>query len=254
MSLAFFGFKKEITPKRVSLLGSPNGLPNTGPLKITQGTPLAVAENDLIENIGGHLYFTSGGVRYPLDQQVPRSYTSLGTAIKYQPVGFNLQQANSSILLLDNRLTIVATFIETSEPINGLKFLPTVTGNYTGDNNNKAGLYSYDGAGNLTLVASSANNAALWTSAAGSIQSVPFTAPYVPLPGLYFMARLYNFSAVVTNPEFAGIVLSSAGQNSVDFTFSGKLYGTVIGINDLPASTTMAAFGTTSNVHWIAPY
>lgn len=45
------------------------GTAGTAPLKLTSGTNLATPENGAIEYNGTHLYFTTGGTRYQLDQQ-----------------------------------------------------------------------------------------------------------------------------------------------------------------------------------------
>lgn len=258
--LAFFGFKKDITPKRLSLLGSPNGNPNTGPLKIGQGTPLAVPENDSIENIGGVLYFTSGGLRTQIgssSESMLAALAALGSPIKYQAVGISLQMATSPDQLVDGRGRFTAVYVPAAGVITGIKVLPTVVGNYTPDNNNRIGLYSYDGAGTLTLVASSANNGALWTAPANVIQTIPFSAPYnLVTPGIYFVALLYNNSAFVTNPQLAGIALISSAQGSIDFTNNAKLYAvTGVGQNDLPTPQGMAGIATTTtSAIWVALY
>lgn len=258
MKLVHFGSKDQNTPRRLRLVGSVAGAARTGPLNIAQGVPLVVPEDDLIENIAGVLYFTSGGVRTPIasgSESVLAAFTALGSPIKYQAVGVPLQLANSSDPLLDNRARFIGVYVPTAGVITGIKVLPTVLGNYTGDNNNRIGLYSYDSAGTLTLVASSANNANLWTSAANAIQTIPFSAPYnLVTPGMYFVALLYSNSAVVANPQFATYTGVSIGQSAIDFTFNAKLYSTILGMNDLPANQGFAGLTATSTAIWVALY
>jgi hypothetical protein len=44
---------------------------NTAPLKFNSGTVLTAVENGAMEYDGTHLYFSTGGVRYQIDQQTP---------------------------------------------------------------------------------------------------------------------------------------------------------------------------------------
>lgn len=178
-------------------------------------------------------------------------YTALGSVIKAQSFPLNL--ADSSSAMLDGRFRFTAIYLPTAQTLTGVKVFPTVTGNYTGDNNNRVGLYSYSG-GTMTLVASCANSATLWQSAASAIQTIAFSSTYAAAAGLYFVGMVYNNSAQVTAPVFAGITATDAGQMSADFTNSAKVSGLITGQTDLPATQAMSGVTATSFNTWVALY
>ena len=124
--------------------------------------------------------------------------------------------------------------------LTGVKWIQRTQGNYTADNNNKVGLYSYSG-GTLTLVASCADDGNLWKGASNSVQSKAFSSTYVTLTNTqYFVAFLYNNSAQVTAP-FISIL-----TYQLDFTNSAKLSSTKGATTDLPATQAMS--GTVANL------
>lgn len=186
-------------------------------------------------------------------------YKKLGSAIISHTVDFPLAYCNTSSNLTDGQLRFTA-LQPLSEPVTltGLKVYARVQGAYTGDNNNRVGLYSYaPGTGTLTLVASSDNNATLWTGAANSVQNIPFSATYNAAPGIYFAAILYNNSVQTTAPALAtGTALNNGAMAGTAYGFSNsaKLYGTVNTQTNLPSTIAMSSITAATAPTWVALY
>lgn len=185
------------------------------------------------------------------------AYSMLGCVMVAETVGQKLMYSNVSTALVDGQIKYVAVCLPKFEVLDGIRVYVRVLGSYTGDQNNRVGLYSYNiNTGLLTLVASSANSATLWTSAANAGQTIPFSASYNASPGIYFVAFIYNNSAQTTAPSLAsGIALNNAamGSTAYGFTNSAKLYGTSTG-TDLPATINMSAITTSLIPSWVAVY
>lgn len=180
---------------------------------------------------------------------------ALGSPIKAETVGQKLGYSNVSTALVDGQIKYTAAYLPNAQTLTGIKLYVRVLGVYTGDNNNRIGLYSYSG-GVLTLVASSANSATLWTSAANAVQTIPFSVPYVATAGVYVVGFVYNNSVQTTAPALAsGVALSNLVMASTvwGFTNSAKLYGTSSG-TDLPASINMTAITASVIPSWVALY
>ena len=183
------------------------------------------------------------------------AYAALGGNFLAETVGQRLSLANVSTNMTDNQIKYTAVYLPKAATITGAKFYVRVLGSYTPDQNNRIGLYSYSG-GTLTLVASCANTAALWTSGANAIQTIPFTTPYAAAAGIYYVAFLYNNSAQVTGPALGSCVaLNNAAMSGTayGFTNSAKLHGTSTG-NDIPASIAMTAITASTITSWVALY
>lgn len=183
------------------------------------------------------------------------AYQALGSPIVTETVAQKLQISNTSTPMVDNQIKYTAVFLPKAASLTGVKVYVRVLGVYTGDNNNRIGLYSYS-AGVLTLVASSTNSSTLWTSAANAIQTIPFTTPYTATSNIYFVAFLYNQSAQTTAPSLAsGVVLNNLAMAStaMGFSNSAKLHGTSLG-NDLPASINMSAITGSAIPSWVSLY
>lgn len=185
------------------------------------------------------------------------AYAALGSPIKAETVGQKLQFANVATNMVDGQIKYTAIYLPKAATLTGVKFYVRTVGSYTADNNNRVGLYSYNGTnGNLTLVASSANSAALWTSGANAIMTVPFSTPYVATAGIYVVGYIYNSSAQVTAPALSsGVALNNLAMAStaMGFTNSAKLHGTSTG-TDLPSSILMSAITASAIPSWVALY
>lgn len=225
-----------------------NGQPITGPGDI------AVTATASWGSVTGNITTQSDLLSLIIDKDI-LAYQALGCNFKSGTVGQSLFYANTSSSLVDGQIRYIATYLQKAETITGLKVYVRTAGSYTGDNNNRIGLYSYSN-GVLTLVASSANSSSLWTSAANAIQTIPFSSPYAATPGIYFMALIYNQSAQTTAPALAsGVALNNIAMSSTAFGFtnSAKIYG-VSSSTDLPASINMTAVSATATPTWMATY
>lgn len=187
---------------------------------------------------------------------VQLTYTALGSTIKAETVGFNLVRSNTTNASLpDGTIRWVAVYLTKGATLTGVKVYMTVQGNYTGDNNNKVVLCTYSG-GTMTPVASSTNNLNVWKGTANTIVSIPFSSTYVATAGLYYVGLLYNQSAQVTAPAIAqAAALGDAGQSSMDFTNSGKFYGSLASQTDVPSSPFAISTITAGTLpYWVAIY
>lgn len=179
------------------------------------------------------------------ESPIIKIYNALGGALKAEPYWGELSEAGQAFSLVDGRIYFTAVYLEKAATITGASFYQTTQGNFTGDNFNGIGLYTYSG-GNLTQVRVSANDANIWKGTSGSLQKVPFTATYDADPGVYFVAFLYNNSAQTTAPAIAmGGTISSAVYVTLDFTNSAKLSSQLSSQTALP-SPTQAMSGLTS--------
>ena len=182
-------------------------------------------------------------------------YAALGSPILAQTVNQRLEYANTSTNMVDGQIKYEGVYLPKAATLTGIKVYVRVLGAYTGDNNNRVGLYSYSG-GTLTLVASSTNSGTLWTSAANAIQTIPFSSTYAAAAGLYFVGFIYNQSAQTTAPALAsGVALNNLAMTStaMGFTNSAKLHGTSTG-TDIPASIAMSAKTASVIPSWVSLY
>lgn len=183
------------------------------------------------------------------------AYQALGSPVLAETVGQKLAYSNVSTNMVDGQIKFTAVYLPKAATLTGIKVYVRVLGNYTGDNNNRVGLYSYSG-GVLTLVASSTNSATLWTSAANAIQTIPFSSTYAASAGIYYVGFLYNQSAQTTAPALAsGVALNNLvmGSTALGFTNSAKLYGTANG-TDLTTPINMTAITSSVIPSWVSLY
>lgn len=215
-----------------------------------------LSANDFV----GWIYEEVGDKWFPYGMATPKdldllAYQALGSPFLAETVGQTLSYANTASNLVDGQIRYIAVYLPKAASLTGVKFYVRVQGSYTADNNNRVGLYSYAG-GVLTLVASCANTANLWTSAANAIMTVPFTASYAATSGIYFIALLFNQSAQVTAPALAsGVALNNAAMAGTAYGFanSAKLLG-VSSSADLPASINMTTITASAIPTWAALY
>lgn len=171
-----------------------------------------------------------------------KAYQAMGSSIKAMTIGgMQFPSKSTSAVLTDGQVRFCAVYLSRAQTITGVKWFQIANGNYTADNNNKIGLYSYSG-GTLTLVASCANDGNLWKPGAGVFTSKAFSTPYDALAGLYFVGMLYNNSAQTTAPSLcaSGGTVDDTDQVALDFTNSTKMSASLAGQTDLPASQAMS--------------
>lgn len=174
-----------------------------------------------------------------------KAYQAMGSTIVAQNIDGDISNGTSGATLTDGRIYFQAVYLPVATTLSGVKWYQVTAGSYTGDNENRIGLYSYS-AGTLTLVASSTNDANIWTATSGTIASKAFSSTYAAAAGLYFVAYIYNNSAQTTAPV-VGIINSASSINTVtDFTNSAKTSGLMSGQTALPASQAMSGITASS--------
>ena len=191
---------------------------------------------------------------FPLLDEKILAYQALGSNLIAQNVNGSLgDSTGTSAILIDNRVLYMGVWLPVAQTVTGVKWEQVTQGNYTADNYNGVGLYTYSG-GTLTLVASSTDDGDIWKATAATIASKAFSSPYVAAKGLYFVAYLYCNSAQVTGPT-QGAIFGSIGSNvTVDFTNSAKLSGFQNGQTSLPATVAMSSITAYFTEPWAGLY
>lgn len=234
-------------------LGTPSALVGTNitgtAASLTAGNATTLATS---RNLNNAAFNGSANVLVP--DQNPSIMALLGGAILAEPVTGDVFKTASSANLTDGQVRWVAVYIPGTMTITGIKWIQQTQGNYTADNYNGVGLYSYSG-GNLTLVASSTNDGNIWKATSFTWSSKAFSSTYAASPGLYFAALIYNSSAQTTAPALRVNQLSSDLLNTVDFTNSAKFGASLTAQTTLPAGpTAMSTLATMSGVAYLALY
>lgn len=196
----------------------------------------------------------SGVLSWSHPNAIAKAYQALGSTIKAQSVGTSLDRITSTANHGNQSFVIQAIYLESAQTITGVKWYQGVQGNYTADNYNGVGLYTYSG-GTLTLVASSTNDGDIWKAAANGVREKDFSSAYPASPGLYYVGFMWCRSAVVNIPTFGVVAfLTNSGVNSGDFTNSAKLEGFNSPNTSLPASIAMSSITAGAGYIWLALY
>jgi hypothetical protein len=177
---------------------------------------------------------------------------AMGSVLKAETVGVSWMAATINSTLLDGKERFIPVYLPVAATITGVKFMLSTAGDYTADNENRIGLYTYS-AGTLTLVASSANDGNLWKATADTLASKAFSTPYAAAAGLYFVGVISNWSAVVASPVIKGGATLPAGMVTLDFTNGAKLSGDLTTAT-LVASQAMSGIGSLTSRMWVALY
>lgn len=176
----------------------------------------------------------------------------LGAALKSQNFPINIQSTSSVKALLDARVEYYAINIYEAATITGVKWIQAISGVYTGNEYNGVGLYTYSG-GTLTLVASSTNDANLWTVSTNSLGSKDFTTPYSAAAGIYYVGLLYNQSAQTTAPTIGSKLGHNIGATGL-FTNSASIAMTQNTQTEFPSSVATTSLTATNSYGWVALY
>lgn len=160
---------------------------------------------------------------------------------------------NTSANLVDTRASFYSIYLPKAATLTGVKWYQNTQGNYTGDQNNRVGLYTYS-AGSMTLVASCANDANLYKASSNTFTNKAFSSTYSAVAGLYFICFLYNQSAEVTPPALGQRPVPHAATATFDFTNSAKYSGWITGQTDLPSPQTTAGLTAENNAVWVGLY
>lgn len=174
-------------------------------------------------------------------QQFTYAAPYMGATPKVLPLGLDFQQLTTTFTLSDQTARFIPFFVYTSCDLTGVWFYQSTQGNYTGDEVNGMALYSYDGAGNLTKVAETTNDADFWKGASATWIQKAFSAVYTATPGMYWVEFVYNVSSQTTAP----IIGAAANGNTVAmntlFTNNVQLHASKNSQTTLAATHTMAS-------------
>lgn len=188
-------------------------------------------------------------------QTVPLALQALGSAIKFEPVMGSIWQVTTAAVMTDGQVRFTPIYVSNPTLLTGIAFGQAIQGVFTEDNNNKIGLYKWDGAGTINLVASCANDANLWKNANNTFFKKAFSSTYQADVGLYYAASLYNTSAPSTAPQLGIFATTPATYiNSLDYTTNYKLAMFVNSQTDLAASYAMSALTASPQPFYMAAY
>jgi len=147
-----------------------------------------------------------------------------------------------------------AIYINKRTTLTGAVFFSAVQGNFTANNTNSIGLYSYSG-GTITKIAETANDGNIWKNTSNTWVQVPFSSTVTVAPGLYFIAACYSSSSQTTAPSIGrGNIMLSGAQNSPLTTNSFKLYSFRTGQTTLPSTESMSNLSNLATPFYIAVY
>ena len=180
----------------------------------------------------GNIYVWNG-VEYVLNGLGDAYYTNsyverlkaLGSNILFSTA---LGGSNQSTTGTSQTLFLNSVYINKESLITGISTQQTVLGDFTPNNYNGVGIYSFDVATTTyTLISSSVDDPNLWKTTTGVI-SKNLSSPILLQSGVYFIAILHNASATVAPPSFG--IANSVVSSSVNTNLT------------LPSNTYMSAF------------
>jgi hypothetical protein len=177
---------------------------------------------------------------------------ALGAGVIAQTFDVQFSTATVFHTLSDRQCDFVSIYISSATTLTGVKWIQHTAGNYTGDQYNGWGLFSYSG-GTLTLVASTTNDANIWKGTSGTSQSVAFSSTYSAAEGVYFLAALYNQSAQTTAPVLKAKTSNGSNTSSI-LTNSAKLGGYTLANNSLAASLAISTVTDNPIFYWASVY
>jgi len=180
---------------------------------------------------------------------------ALGSTIKGVNLGTPVfYSQGAAAFLTSGAVRFVPYYLPQSQTITGVKFYQANTANYTGNNYNGVGLYSYS-AGTLTLVASSTNSASFWINTINTWVTKPFSSTYSASAGIYYIGMMYSFSSQTTAPQTIGGSTVNNNFATFDLTNSAKIAGvSATGQTSLPSTISMSNINNTTNVPLIYLY
>jgi hypothetical protein len=249
----------------------------TGSLVVT-GSTIVTGSLTTTGNVNGATPTELGylsGVTSPIQTQLNNlgdisieAYQFLGSQVKAQTIGASILNLSVNTAALQgatggSTIRLIPVYLQTPQTISGITWFQNALGVYTPNNENKVGLYSYNG-GTATLVASSSNDGNMWS---GSY--IPAASSYVTKsfagggsisasPGFYYIAMLMSFSAASTAPTFfasANMASNTVASRALDFTNGAALVAGRTTVASLPGSITVSTYtGVIQTNIWAAIY
>lgn len=163
----------------------------------------------------------SSGSATALD--INTAYGYLGSSIKGYGLTYLDNKFTNSATMTSQQVLFSAYHLPVAKIITGVRFYLNTNGNYTANNYNGVGLYSYS-AGTLTLVASSTNDGTIWQPGSAGWKTKAFSSTYSASAGIYYVCAVYSQSAQVTAPSIGtSTQIATPAWNLIDFTNNAKL-------------------------------
>jgi hypothetical protein len=164
---------------------------------------------------------------------------ALGSTIKAQPLN-GFEKISGAAAMGNQTVYYVPIKVDATFTCTGGYIYQGVQGDYTADNYNGIGLYSFN-AGVLTLVASSTDDGTIWKATSQTWIQKAFSSTVKVYPGVYWLALLYCRSASVTGPQIAYTTnLYNAGVNVGLFTNSALYSAQKTATTSLAGSVNMS--------------
>ena len=187
-------------------------------------------------------------VDYMQQNDIITGYQLMGSTIKGTNLAVTnpMQMSTTTLVLTSGRSEITAIFIQKTTTITGVRWYQAANGSYTANNYNGVGLYSRSG-GNLTLVASCANDGAIWQPGSGGWKNKAFSSTFTASRGVYYLAALYSSSSQTTAPGIGGTVAGAgawATLSTVDFSNDERVYAGIGAQTSLVTPIALSTFGT----------
>lgn len=259
-SNAFSGTGTQLSPISITGITNTNLSGSAGITGANLSSTIALPSGTTVTTQSPGNYSTSPASTAYTDDAASEDFIqtlqSIGSNIKAITVGAPFSSFVTGLQLSDGILYSVPVYFKKPETLTGVRLVMHTQGAFTGDNENRIGLYSESG-GTLTLIASSTNNLTLWTAAANSLVTVPFSSTVNVNKGKYYVGIMYNNSAETTAPK----VIASTDYNSAVWTAitttatnSNRLYGSKAAAT-LPATITASTLAQpSSNIPLVMPY
>lgn len=151
--------------------------------------------------------------------------------------------ATNGVILTSQRAEFFPIIIPKTQTVTGVVWWQSVKGNYVASNENRIGLYTYSG-GTLTLVASTANDSALWSGPTSQTMGAKaLSSPYAAAAGVYFLGFLFSASSITTAPRILYANSPGAIEDNLltlDFVNSAKILSYLGSQTTLPSSVAMS--------------
>lgn len=187
---------------------------------------------------------------------IDQLYTLLGYAGKGETIGTNAFRLGGSLTMVDQQIRFSPLKISVSTTITGVRYGSVTAGNYTANNENRIGIYSFNVlTGLLTLVAATTNDGTLWATTSNTVGSRNLTTPWTATAGIYWSAVLYCRSVVVSAPGIAsGNASLFVPVMETAFAGSNKVCMLLAAQTSLPSSVNMSALTRSGTPIWIQLY
>lgn len=180
-----------------------------------------------------------------------------GSGVKFTNMVMGAITGNGGSLS-SGSIYFAAIYVPASTTVTGLRTITSLASAFTTSSNyNGMGLYSYDGAGTLNIVASSSNSPTIWSTSGGTIIERNFSSLITLSPGPYYIGLLYNRTIQTVAPSLAGtgVTITSTNLATMDFTNSATLYGVASGTyTSLPTSLALSTITTSTSPIYVAIY